>query len=86
MRLTMIIAYPAPFFPKLDTQTHIIVVILRTHIQNLNQLPLNSGAIRKMVKHPTLENCPKQVSIKNSGIPHRNSINKYGTKNAPTIL
>lgn len=52
---------------------------------NLNQLPLNSGAIRKMVKHPTLENCPKHVSIKNNGIPHNNSIERYGTKKAPSI-
>lgn len=45
--------------------------------------PLNSGAMRKMVKHPKLENCPKHVSMKNNGIPHKNNINRYGKRNAP---
>lgn len=50
----------------------------------VRELPLNSGAIRNIVRHPTLENWPKHVSIKNSGMPHKNSIDRYGTRNAPT--
>lgn len=41
------------------------------------------GLILKRVMHPVLPNCPIEDSMKKSGIPHRKSINKYGTKNAP---
>lgn len=46
-------------------------------------LPFKSGAIRKIVKHPVFENCPKHVSIKNNGIPQNVNINKYGKRKAP---
>lgn len=34
---------------------------------------------------PVLANWPKDISIKNNGIPHKNNIKRYGTKNAPKI-
>lgn len=46
-------------------------------------IPLNSGDIRNMVKQPLLENWPKHASRKNNGIPHRNSMIRYGTRKAP---
>lgn len=56
-----------------------------TLIRIFSNLPLNSGAILKIVMHPVLANCPKDVSIKNNGTPHKNSMRRYGTKKAPKI-
>lgn len=43
------------------------------------------GLIRKSVIQPVLPNCPIDDSIKNNGMPQKNSINKYGTRKAPEI-
>lgn len=43
------------------------------------------GLIRKSVMQPVLPNCPIDDSIKNSGMPQKKSIIKYGTRKAPKI-
>lgn len=48
-----------------------------------NILPLNKGAKRNIPIQPKLENWPIQISIKNNGMPQKNNIKRYGTKNAP---
>ena len=46
-------------------------------------LPLNIGAIFQTVIGPSLWNCPRQSSIKNTGNAPRTSTVKYGMIKAP---
>ena len=61
------------------------VVDVLTHDDPLLQwkLPLTSGHIFHTHMGPKPENCPRNTSTTNIGIPHRKRQTKYGSKNAP---
>ena len=54
-------------------------------VQSFSNLPCMRGTIFHAPNPPVPMNCPTNTSMANAGIPIRNTVMKYGTKNAPGI-